>query len=89
MKRIIIAALLLASSAALADWDNPGAVIAQANDETFVIATNFGNVIMKAQSYCFGIREGDKVLFERMPYGCAWNKFVVLRTGKTCSVWCE
>jgi hypothetical protein len=56
-------------------------------DETFII----NGEIFKAKTYCFGILDGDEVMFtEGSPYGaCASAEFVVLRTGRVCKCWCE
>jgi len=57
------------------------------NDAVFVINGN----VYKAQTFCFDVRPGDRVVFvEGNAYGaCASAKFVNLRTGKVCRVWCE
>jgi len=62
-------------------------VEATANDETFVI----NGEVFKAQTYCFNIDQGDRVLFiEGNANGvCATAKFLVMRTGNVCEVWCE
>ena len=65
-----------------------GRVISTAvNDETFVI----DKAVFKAKTYCFGVKEGDRVRFiEGSASGaCASAKFLVLSTGNICEVWCE
>ena len=57
------------------------------NDELFII----NGEKFEAQTYCFGMEEGDKVIFlEGSPYGaCASAEILNLRTKKICKVWCE
>lgn len=57
------------------------------NDETFII----NGEVFKAKTYCFGMNEGDAVIFiEGSPNGvCVSAKIYNLRTEKTCNVWCE
>jgi hypothetical protein len=57
------------------------------NDELFVI----NGEKFEAQTYCFDIEEGDKVIFlEGSPYGtCASAEILNLRTKEVCEVWCE
>lgn len=57
------------------------------NDETFII----NGEVFKAKTYCFGMNEGDSVIFlEGRPSGvCTSAKIYNLRTEKTCNVWCE
>lgn len=61
-------------------------VTAATGDDTFVI----DGEIFKAKTYCFSVDKGDKVLFiEGSPQGaCVSAKFLDLRTGKVCGVWC-
>lgn len=65
----------------------PHVVEAAANDETFVI----NGEVFKAKTYCFGVNRGDKVLFTSgsASGACVSAEFIVSRTGKSCSVWCE
>jgi hypothetical protein len=62
-------------------------VEASADDETFVI----NGSVFKAQTYCFDVEKGDKVIFvEGSAIGaCASAKILNLRTDKVCEVWCE
>lgn len=45
----------------------------------------------EAQTYCFNMEEGDKVIFlEGSAYGaCATATLLNLRTKNECRVWCE
>lgn len=67
----------------------PGTYVVEAsvNDETFVINAN----VFKAKTYCFNVGKGDRVKFvEGSASGaCASAKFVNMRTGDVCAVWCE
>jgi hypothetical protein len=65
-----------------------GTVVTAANDETFVIETTSGRAVFKARTYCFGINDGDEVVFAKSPGVCTSNTFVTKR-GKSCDVWCE
>jgi hypothetical protein len=60
---------------------------ASVNDESFVI----NGSLFKAKTYCFGLDEGDSVLFlEGSASGaCASAKILNLRRKETCEVWCE
>lgn len=62
-------------------------VDASHNDETFII----NGEVFKAKTYCFNMREGDKVVFlSGSALGaCASAELLNLRTGKVCRVWCE
>lgn len=57
------------------------------NDELFII----NGEVYKAKTYCFNMRQNDKVLFlEGSPFGaCATAKLYNLRTKESCEVWCE
>lgn len=57
------------------------------NDELFII----NGEKFEAQTYCFNMEEGDKVIFlEGSPYGaCATAEILNLRTKKICKVWCS
>ena len=57
------------------------------NDELFVI----NGEKFEAQSYCFNMEEGDRVIFiEGSPSGVCMSAVLLnLRTRKTCKVWCE
>lgn len=60
---------------------------ATANDKTFII----NGEVFKAKTYCFNVNRGDKVLFTSgsASGACVSAEFIVTRTGKSCSVWCE
>lgn len=57
------------------------------NDELFII----NGEKYEAKTYCFGMEEGDRVIFiEGSPYGaCASAEILNLRTKQVCEVWCE
>jgi aspartate 1-decarboxylase len=57
------------------------------NDELFII----NGERYEAQTYCFNMEEGDKVIFlEGSAYGaCATATLLNLRTKNECRVWCE
>lgn len=60
---------------------------ASVNDETFII----NRQVFKAKTYCFNVNRGDRVKFvEGSPAGvCVSAKFLNMRTGDVCNVWCE
>lgn len=57
------------------------------NDELFII----NGEKFEAQTYCFNMEVGDRVIFlAGSPYGaCASAKLLNLRTRKVCDVWCD
>ena len=57
------------------------------NDEVFII----NNEKFVARTYCFNMREGDRVIFlSGSPRGtCTSAELLNLRTERTCRVWCE
>jgi hypothetical protein len=57
------------------------------NDELFII----NGEKFEAQTFCFGMERGDRVIFvEGSPFGaCAAAKLLNLRTSEVCEVWCE
>lgn len=57
------------------------------NDELFII----NGEKYEAQTYCFNMEEGDKVIFiEGSAFGaCASAEILNLRTKKICKVWCQ
>lgn len=57
-----------------------------ANDEIFII----NGQVFKAKTFCFGVNDGDKVLFtEGNANGvCISATFVDTNTNTTCRVWC-
>ncbi len=59
---------------------------ASSDDQTFLV----DGCVFEAKIYCFDVREGDKVIFvSRSSVACVSTEFVILRTGKTCEVWCK
>ncbi len=57
------------------------------NDELFII----NGERFEAQTYCFDMEEGDRVIFlEGSAWGaCASAELLNLRTNERCEVWCE
>ena len=57
------------------------------NDEIFII----NDEKYEAQTYCFNMQEGDRVIFlEGNALGaCAYAKVLNLRTKDVCNLWCE
>jgi hypothetical protein len=60
---------------------------ASVNDETFII----NGEVFKARTYCFKMDKGDRVKFvDGSANGvCTSAKFLNMRTGDVCEVWCE
>ena len=77
---------LMVTSASAAE---KGLVIANVNDETFVIQTIWGKQLFKAKTYCFQVNRGDTVLFVDSTGVCVSNTFIDLNTDEKCEVWCE
>jgi hypothetical protein len=86
---ITTVAQLTGSSSVGSTTTMPGTypIEAAVNDETFII----NGEVFKAQTYCFNVNRGDRVKFiEGSAFGaCASAKFLNMRTGDICSVWCE
>ncbi|MDD5081440.1 MAG: hypothetical protein PHC58_05575 [Candidatus Omnitrophica bacterium] len=57
------------------------------NDELFII----NGEKFEAKTYCFGMEDGDPVVFlDGSPYGaCASATILNLRTKNECECWCE
>jgi hypothetical protein len=57
------------------------------NDEVFII----NDEKFVAKTYCFNMREGDRVVFlSGSPRGtCTSAELLNLRTERVCRVWCE
>lgn len=57
------------------------------DDELFII----NGEKFEAKTYCFNMKEGDKVIFlEGSPLGvCVSAELLNLRTKNICKVWCE
>lgn len=57
------------------------------DDEVFIINSS----VYKAQTYCFNINKGDRVIFvEGSAYGACFSaEFIDLDSEEKCSVWCE
>jgi hypothetical protein len=57
------------------------------NDELFII----NGEKFDAQTYCFNVEQGDRVIFlEGSALGaCASARFLDLRTEEECAVWCD
>jgi hypothetical protein len=87
---VVVASLAAASGADNAETvPEKGIVVASAKDETFVIATRWGNQKFTAQTYCFNVEKEDRVVFSRSTGTCADNEFTDSRTGSKCKVWCD
>lgn len=89
---VFAASIIQLSTANLGSFSTPTrgpeyVVDAAVNDETFVI----NGEVFKAQTYCFGINPGDRVIFvSGSAFGaCVSAEFVVVSTGRTCRCWCE
>jgi hypothetical protein len=66
-------------------------VEASVKDESFVFRDRVGKaVVFKARIYCFGVDEGDEVVFSEggPDTACVSGEFLDLRTGDKCEVWC-
>ena len=83
---IILLQFLLALPA-IADYH--GTVVASENNNTFVISTMRDNETFVAKTLCYDVQEGDNVLFSLSIRTCTSNRFVNLRNGQSCEVWCE
>jgi len=79
---------LLGPQAAEANDTEKGRVIKAVNDEKFVIETRWGTQIFEASTFCFGIRDGEEVIFTESTAVCVSNTFIGLKSGKKCEVWC-
>jgi hypothetical protein len=56
------------------------------NDQTFIIAGK----VFEAKTFCIGTMDGDNIQFtEGRPGICFSAKFVNLRSGQVCDVWCK
>lgn len=66
---------------------NSYAIEVSYNDELFII----NGEKFKAKTYCFGMEEGDRVIFvEGSPFGaCSSAKLINTRNERFCEVWCE
>lgn len=86
MKKILTF-LALSSVSFLANTASSYEIEKSINDDTFII----NGEVYKSKTYCFNMRDGDRVLFlEGSPFGaCASAKLYNLRTKETCDVWCE
>ena len=65
-----------------------GKVINVINDELFAISVCSSEKVFKEFSYCFGVQEGDKVVFHSNPENCEMSGFTVLRNDVQCGVLC-
>lgn len=80
---VLLASLIALSVYAATEYD----IEVAHNDELFII----NGERYEAQTYCFDMEEGDKVIFiEGSADGaCASAEILNLRTKKICKVWCE
>jgi hypothetical protein len=65
-----------------------GKVLTVTNDEIFSIVTCNEVGVFNELSYCYGVEEGDEVVFHWSPQNCELVSFTVLRNGVQCGVWC-
>ena len=65
-----------------------GKVLTVTNHEIFSIATCNEVSVFNELSYCYGVEEGDEVVFHWSPQNCELVSFTVLRNGVQCGVWC-
>ncbi|MDR1459456.1 MAG: hypothetical protein LBI60_04515 [Bacteroidales bacterium] len=80
-KYILIAALFLCTA-----YSSTYFIEASVNDEKFII----DGELYEAKSYCFGMEEGDRVMFvDGTPGFCTSAVIFNTRTRQTCDVWCE
>jgi hydrogenase maturation factor len=63
--------------------------VSSANFTDFVVTTIFGDKLFPAQTACFNVQAGDKVIFTQSTGACASNSFADLRAGSFCKVWCQ
>jgi hypothetical protein len=65
-----------------------GKVLTVINDELFTIVNCSDVGVFSEFSYCYGVKEGDEVVFHWNPQNCELVSFTVLRNGVQCGVWC-
>ena len=65
-----------------------GMVLSVVNDELFTIKICDEVKIFEEFSYCFGVHDGDRVIFNWDPLNCKINSFSVLKKGTQCGVLC-
>ena len=65
-----------------------GKVLGVAGNESFEIEVCEKVSVYKEFSYCYGVKEGDAVLFDGMPDDCELVGFTVIRNGVQCGVLC-
>lgn len=85
IKKILV--LLALTFSTLASAQRSYVIEVSYNDEFFII----NGAKFKAMTYCFNMREGDRVTFLRgSPSGaCSSAEVLNLRTERTCRLWCE
>ena len=98
MKRIVItmSLLLLASvnvyASIYAEADtcisSTGKVLEAVNDELFTVEFCGDVRVFKEFSYCYGVANGDIVLFDSSPVKCEMTGFTVIRNDVQCGVLC-
>lgn len=81
----IIASLYVKSSRC---DSNMGKIVEVVNDEIFTIAVCNDIKVFKEFSYCYGVAEGDEVVFDWFTHNCRFVGFTVLRNGVRCGVLC-
>jgi hypothetical protein len=58
------------------------------NDDLFTIKTCIDTRTYTEFTYCYGVEEGDKVVFDGSPQDCEFVGFTVLINRTQCAVWC-
>ena len=77
-----------AAAEAQACLSNTGEVLHVVNDELFTISVCSSEKVFKEFSFCFGVQEGDTVMFHSNPENCEMTGFTVLRNDVQCGVHC-
>lgn len=71
------------------DCDNGmGTVLTVVNNKLFTIETCNDTRTYTEFTYCHGVKEGDKVIFDGRLQDCEFVSFTVLNNGAQCAVWC-
>jgi len=67
---------------------NMGKVLDVVDDELFTISVCNEVKVFKELSYCYGVEEGDAVIFDGFADKCELVSFRVVRNGVQCGVLC-
>ena len=68
--------------------NNMGKVLDVVDDEVFTITVCDEVKVFKEFSYCYGVEEGDAVIFDGFTANCELVGFTVVRNGVQCGVLC-